>query len=245
LFTKRNLENACFLLFKDEIIGAIFCTYREINIKQCSFQAACLGGIFINEVHRGRGLFSPFLNKALAHLKKDNTDIFLLWSENESIYKKFKFRPVGTTYYEHQVSSSQKDISNFKRKSISEINNKELFQLKKIYETDKVISNFKRSQEDWDDIKKISSIDIFIHYDSQKKIESYFLKNKGMDLNGIIHEFTNDPATNAAIERQPKITPFKPLNKKFSIIPSALVKIVSNKNISEIENLYCNGVDGV
>tara|TARA_B100000925_G_scaffold287020_1_gene265626 strand:+ start:605 stop:1492 length:888 start_codon:yes stop_codon:yes gene_type:complete len=246
LFTSESLVNSHFLLFNKKIVGAIFCSLRKLEISNNTFTTACLGGIFIKEEYRGKGLFTPFFNSTLFSLqKKINPDLFLLWSENNDLYKRFNFEEMGSTYYEHHNNPLTYKLENFQSMPICELSTKQLNQVKSLYNTDLVVKSLVREVSDWKNIKRISSMNIFYRLSTAGVIEAYFIKDKGMDFNGIIHEFTNDPLTKKAIESFSKITPHKPKHSDFSIIPSALVKISNKEALGKINGIYFNGADCV
>ena len=246
LFTKENLENSHYLLFKDKVIGAIFCSNRKINVNDIELSTACLGGIFITEQHRGQGLFKPFFSQTLKNIQqKSNPDLFMLWSEKTRFYENLNFLNSGSTYYEYPSTPLNKCPDGFQKSSFDRISPVQFEKIKTLYESELITSSFRRDHKDWENIKNITSINLFYHTSKNGDIEGYFLKDKGMDLGGVIHEFTNDPITKKTIKPFSKITPYKPSHSDYSLIPSAMVKVLNEDVLNVIDEIYCNGADCV
>ena len=204
------------------------------------------GGIFITEHHRGKGLFKPFFSQTLKNIQqKSNPDLFMLWSEKTSFYEKLNFINSGTTYYEHPLNPLLHCPKGYQKSPLDKLTSSQIKKIKELYESGLVISSFKRDHKDWENIKNISSINAFYHLSLDGDIDGYFLKDNGMDLSGVIHEFTNDPLTKKAIEPFSKITPHRPSHSHYSLIPSALVKVVNEDILNLINEIYCNGADCV
>jgi len=246
LFTKENLQSSFFLTYKNKIIGAIFCVFSEIRIKNNKHAIASLGGIFIKKEHRGLGLFKPFFKKVISEIKTQSTAEFIfLWSENEDLYKKFGFSPMGNTYYEFPGRKNDFQNLNFKKKAISQLNNQQKKQLINLYKNGNVSNHFYRSSASWDSIEKITSINSYFNIDPFGNLKGYFFEGKGMDLMGVIHEFSNDIDTVSAINNHSKLTYQKPTHSDYIVIPSALIKNLRTNNIDYLNEIFCNGVDCV
>tara|TARA_B100000927_G_scaffold288930_1_gene284493 strand:+ start:414 stop:1292 length:879 start_codon:yes stop_codon:yes gene_type:complete len=241
LFTNETLKDSYFLEFQDEIIGSILVKNKDLKINDKVFSCACLGGIFIAKNHRGKGLFHHFFKKTLEKIsKRKNPDFFILWSEKESLYKKFNFHSTGQTYYEQKHSPAKK--SNWEISTLKDLPPNDFNQIVHLWNHKTFKNSFLRTDQDWNEIKNIASCSLQFFRGENNKIENYFLLSKGMDLSGIVHEFTDDERTIKAISSLPRIS-HKPISDNPTVIPSCLAKANGQHDVSEISEVFCFGLD--
>lgn len=173
LYNKDNFQN-CFVLIEDDQvlahIGARSCRLLKSSI-------VMLGGIAVDERVRGRGLFKKLIDYVLTQFSE--CAMFFLWSDKLDMYQKFGFYP-AVTLFEY----SQKDHT--PKYKVDCINWNE-FDFEDFY-TNTGENRIERTSEDWEKIKSIVSAEVYVMKDKGRVI-NYFVKGKGADLSGIIHEY--------------------------------------------------------
>lgn len=182
LIDESNFHN-CFIITdeSEKVIAHIGVCERKIG----NFTIAMLGGIAVDEAHRGEGHFQELLQEVMAE-KRSDVAFFMLWSDQEKLYKKYGFYLCGTQLEIAQTQSA-KSFSQTKLHSLSE---KQLNEIKQLYKNSfaSIYTTPERTEDDWELLKKISSTDLYIK-EVNGEIASYFFMNKGQDLQGIIFEY--------------------------------------------------------
>lgn len=182
LVDKSNFEN-CFIMIDDneKVIAHIGVCERKI----LGFTIAMLGGIAVDESRRGEGFFQELMQDVLAE-KRSDVAFFLLWSDQESLYKKYGFSLCGT-----QIEIPQsKNKQSFTATKLSALTEKQIKEIHHVYEESfgKFYTSIERSLSDWHKLSAIESADLYIR-EENNQITSYFIMNKGQDLTGIIFEY--------------------------------------------------------
>ena len=173
LYNKDNFQN-CFVMEDEGLVLA------HIGVRPRSLAGhpiLMIGGIAVEEESRGQGIFKKLFRYVLE--SHQDVALYLLWSDQLSLYEKFNFYPAGSLYeYDKQQSEHQFSV----QKSCWST-----FDLYDLY-NNKSETRLERSTRDWEEIKKISSSKLFL-VKKESEIVNYFVKDKGADLNGIIHEY--------------------------------------------------------
>jgi predicted N-acetyltransferase YhbS len=165
LIDKSNLAN-CFVLLgeSEEVLAHVGVKERIVH----GTRICLLGGIAVEENHRGQGLFNELFSHVMAE-KRDECAFFVLWSDQEKLYKRFGFSLCGMQF-ELSQSEGKKD---FKKGTFADI--KTFYpHFERLYLT---------PERDWGSIEKITSAEIYSNG------EGYFVLGKGQDLTGVIHEY--------------------------------------------------------
>ena len=183
LMKDENAANNFILLEGDKVIGHIGIVYKELKLSLRSFLIPMLGGIAIDKDYRGKGKFKPFFNQVLASIK--DSPFFLLWSDKLDLYEHFDFYPCIEQF--EYTGNLEMDNPNYIKMKLSELSDKEIKELSIIYNNSQEL-RYERSIEDWIELKKISSSDIYIKKENNI-IKNYFFMNKGEDLSDIIYEY--------------------------------------------------------
>lgn len=182
LIDKSNHHN-CFIKIdeKENVIAHVGVSERKL----LGLPVAMLGGIAVDEKHRGEGHFQELFGDVLAE-KRSDVALFLLWSDQEKLYRKFGFHLCGTqletqshgkrtgfnqTKYHLLTTNQQQRIQNLYRDSFSNL-----------------YTTVERNDDDWRALSQIRSADLFIK-EINGVISGYFFMNKGQDLNDIIYEY--------------------------------------------------------
>lgn len=182
LIDESNFHN-CFIITDDseKVIAHIGVCERTI----AGFPIAMLGGIAVDEAHRGEGHFQELIQEVISE-KRSDVAFFMLWSDQEKLYKKFGFYLCGTQL---EIAPSGKQTNYIKTK-LNSLSENQLKELKSIYQMS--FSNFytttERNDADWTLLANITSSDLYIKEENNKLV-SYFFMNKGQDLQGIIFEY--------------------------------------------------------
>jgi N-acetylglutamate synthase-like GNAT family acetyltransferase len=184
LLASQNLHHCFIKLDENENVLA------HVGLIQKSilgFPICMLGGIAVDKKHRGEGHFQKLLTYVIAD-KRSDVALFLLWSDQEKLYRKFGFHLCGTQL-EGTLHGDKTDFlaTQYRQLSLDEKN-----MINKLYESSfaRAYHTIHRSQSEWEDLQLIHSADLFIRKKDQK-ITDYFFMNKGQDLNGIIYEYAS------------------------------------------------------
>ena len=177
----------CFILVNenDEVIAHIGAKDKIITLAGIDYPVTMLGGIAVDEAHRGEGHFQTLLQDVLAE-KRSETTFFLLWSDNVKLYGKYGFHLCGAQL---EISNENPE-SGWTKTKYHSLPLEEKQDIQSLYEKSfaHAYLTFNRNKEDWDLIEKITSTDLYIKK-SGNHIQSYFFTNKGQDLPGIIFEY--------------------------------------------------------
>ncbi len=186
LIEERNHHNCFILLDENEnVIAHIGAKERMIRIKENLHPVCMLGGIAVDEKHRGEGHFQTLFQDVLAE-KRSDVAAFFLWSDQETLYKKYGFHLCGDQF---EIPKSSK-TSTLQPTKFHLLNQKEQKQIEELYQKSfaSQYTTLDRTQADWDSLKEIKSADLYIKK-SGENITDYFFMNKGQDLTGIIYEY--------------------------------------------------------
>lgn len=186
LVDKSNHHN-CFILIdeNEKVLAHVGVKERTLRVSNKTFPLTLLGGIAVDESRRGEGIFQTLFQDVLAE-KRSDTSMFLLWSDLEKLYTKFGFHLCGT-----QIEvSSKKKASPFQKTTYSALSPLEKKDINALYETSFCAQyvSLERTENDWDQLARITSADLFIRKNGDR-IQDYYFMNKGQDLPGIIYEY--------------------------------------------------------
>ena len=182
LIDQSNFANCFIMLDENEnVIAHIGVCERNI----LGFNMAMLGGIAVDEARRGEGFFQELIQDVLAE-KRSEVAFFLLWSDQEKLYKKYGFNLCGT-----QIEIPQtKNAKTFQQSKLHLLNDKQKKEIQEIYQKSfsQIYTTVERTNADWTLLEKVTSADLY-YEEEQGKITSYFIMNKGQDLTGVIYEY--------------------------------------------------------
>lgn len=182
LMNEKNHHN-CFVIIdeNENVLAHVGVSERTI----LGIPIAMLGGIAVDEKHRGEGHFQELFQDVLAE-KRSEVALFMLWSDQEKLYSKHGFYLCGL-----QVAI-EKDGTNktFTKTKLSSLSADQLKQIQILYKNSfsNLYTTVERTESNWQEIALVTSSDLFIKEKSGKIIE-YFLMNKGQDLTDIIYEY--------------------------------------------------------
>jgi len=182
LMDGSNFHN-CFILIdeNEKVLAHIGVCEKKI----LGITVAMLGGIAVDESHRGKGHFKELFQDVLAE-KKSDVAFFILWSDQEELYKKYGFHLCGT-----QMEIGQSGpATGFTKTKLHTLPSNQLEQIQELYEKSfaTIYLTINRSTTDWQVLRLIESTDLYIK-EQAGKISDYFFMNKGQDLTGIIFEY--------------------------------------------------------
>lgn len=185
LMTKSNWDNIHLICNENKVIAVIGCKIRTITLTKA--HSFCLiGGVSVKKEHRGKGHFKRLISKVI-NTYRSECALFFLWSDLINLYKKFEFH-LSIGLKESKIHLKTTKLSKVK---LGDLSGNELSQVHALYENlKKQVMTFDRKKEDWDEIKKITSSDLYLRKDGDK-ILSYFFKNKGQDLDSVVHEVSH------------------------------------------------------
>lgn len=177
LMSKSNWNNNYVAIDKDNVVAHTGVLMKKISLTR-DHAIAFIGGVAVREDYRGQGLASKLLNHALN--EHSSIALHVLWSDKTKLYERFGFWPCVEL---HSCQRTEGD-SQFNKISPSEA---EWKQIERLYTVSDEI-RIKREPTDWDEIRKIKSADIYAKINNGL-VKNYFIMNKGMDLNGVVHEY--------------------------------------------------------
>lgn len=183
-----NNFNHLHLLIDDQenIIAHVGALPKLLGNERINFPVLFLGGIFVDYKYRGEGHLSNLLNHVINKYEGKVT-LFLLWSDQSELYRKFNFYEFGgqiQTGFDPQIDSSI-----FTRSSFTDLSNEEKGELEALYnEHYKHFTTVLRDNASWHDIFSISSTNLYL-WKKENRIIAYLCQNKGADLKNVIVEF--------------------------------------------------------
>jgi predicted N-acetyltransferase YhbS len=182
LVSESNFHN-CFIMIdeSENVIAHIGVCERNI----LGIPVAMLGGIAVDESRRGEGHFKELIQDVMAE-KRNDVAFFILWSDQEELYKKYGFHLCGMQIEVTKSGSSKA----FEKTKLSALSVNQLNQLQNLYTNSfaTLYSTIERSPSAWQDLMNIQSTDLYIK-ESAGNISDYFFMNKGQDLSNIIFEY--------------------------------------------------------
>ena len=187
LMNKNNHQN-CHIIVNDnnEVLAHLAVSLRRIGTDTFNIPIALIGGAVTHPLHRSRGFFRLLMERLLKQ-QTNNVAIFLLWSTESGLYKKFGFYPSGGQLsLKIPVSRSSTDYTRTTFIKLSDNEKNEIIALHRTSLKNNLM--IIRTVDEWNTIFKIASIDVYIKK-SDGKIHSYYCIGKGCDLKNIIHEF--------------------------------------------------------
>ena len=189
LVEKKNAHHNFILEEGGEVLGHVGVKTREIGNTNLKLKVALIGGVAVSEKHRGKGFLTKLLTEVFKKFDK-NVGLYILWGDEINIYKKFDFYLAGGLV--ESIEAYNPNFNNrYTKTKFKDISIKDFNQIKRIYQefSLKNYISFLRNDEEWETLKKIESVDLYILKSKNEKILGYFCQNKGMDLKGIVHEF--------------------------------------------------------
>ncbi len=185
LVEPSNWKNCYLICHENEIIGHIGLrptTFFQNNIE---IEIGLIGGICIKKQFQGKGIFKNIF-PILLNEKKNDFALFILWTGESLGYQKFGFYELG-----RMIQTGEHDFENtlrFSVKKLNKLNEEEKDYIKSSYQHS--FSQYlkpKRTEMDWEIFFSIPSVDVYFK-NRNHKLLSYFMINKGQDLNQVIHE---------------------------------------------------------
>lgn len=182
LIDKSNHHN-CFIKIDEleNVIAHVGVSERKI----LGLPVAMLGGIAVDEKRRGEGHFQELFADVLAE-KRSDVALFLLWSDQEKLYRKFGFHLCGTQL-ETQPHGKKSGFSKTKFHLLT-IEQQQKIQTLYLDSFSALYTTVERTAEDWKSLSQITSADLYTK-EQNGDISGYFFMNKGQDLNEIIYEY--------------------------------------------------------
>lgn len=187
LMSASNSKNCYIMLdLNDNLIGHIGLLPRIISNNNIQIPVTFIGGIVVDPQFQHKGYFRELLNHVIKiHEKKSS--LYILWSHLHELYEKFDFYP-AIGMLEH--TPDDKLANNLTKTLFKNLDQSNKEQIKNLYnQLHNELSTVLRDDEDWKNIEKITSTDLFFKTSSKNEIEFYYFKNKGQDLSEVVHEF--------------------------------------------------------
>jgi predicted N-acetyltransferase YhbS len=179
LVKPSNRENLFILLNEnDEVVAHLGVLEKSFKLGAKTFKCSFIGGVVVRSDYQGKGLS----RKLMEHIEENCKDytFTLLWSDKTEYYKKFNYYPcIQQNQYE------QTNCKNDYKRVV--LNDSLISKIRTLYNSNQEHRPI-RTDQDWNDLKKITSMEVYIKGDINNP-HNYFFLNKGQDLTGIIHEY--------------------------------------------------------
>lgn len=191
LFDSDNFNNNYLLINEDKytVHGHIGFRKRSLCLGDYTVPLSIVGGISISKEYRGKGKLRELFEKVIEQCEQDSTFLFL-WSDKSNLYQKFHFSEVGIVAQTGNKEFQEEKLENWEKAKLNDLTTIEIEELKDLYDSHcESICMIERDDQDWENLKKITSADFYFHRNTKNVIDMYFVMNKGQDLNGVIHEF--------------------------------------------------------
>jgi predicted N-acetyltransferase YhbS len=180
-------QHNCFILVdqQEQVLAHVGVKEKQLQIDGNTHPICLLGGIAVDEAHRGQGLLQQLMQEVLSE-KQSETSLFLLWSNLDQLYAKFGFYQCGDQF-EITGQSSEK---RFELTKFHQLSPEEQVTIKALYQDSfaRLYVTCRRDAHDWQLIEQITSADLYVRR-TDGRIVQYFFMNKGQDLTDIIYEY--------------------------------------------------------
>lgn len=182
LMNKDNAHHLFILVENEKVIAHLGVKIRNITLQEELLPIAMLGGIAVDSHYRGQGLLSFMMNEIKEAFNND-VCAFILWSDLISLYEKYGFFLCGPQYPLSRKSEKNTYhlLTNATEAEKNQIKILHHHYFKKHY------AFIERTQLDWEQLFNSKSCEIWVN--DPNNLTSYFIKNKGQDLQNIIHEY--------------------------------------------------------
>lgn len=238
LFSKKTrAHNFLFFNEKDQLVGHIGVLEKKLIYKEREFPVILIGGVCVPPDFRGQGHLKEMMSQTLS-LFEDQYLFALLWSSMTQMYEKFGFFEAGQvvqTGNEPLIETPQ----GFNKVDISQCSEETWEWIQESYRTRaRNEGHLERSQFDWEVIREMRSVSLYVNENTQE----YFMVNKGMDLPGIIHEYTPRKNLNSKLARFAVWTHPQKMNQQdfHQMLYLSFMKIGSRKMLSDFLSGYSN-----
>jgi predicted N-acetyltransferase YhbS len=240
LMKQENSSHQFILLKDDELIGHTALLPKTFMIKDKPERAIFIGGIAFYKKFQGQGLFGQFFKEILSRFH--DIPIKVLWSDKHELYKNYGFE-LGGIQYQYSATGNKNSSKNF-----DQLTGNEISEIKNLYhKTARLFSHVTRSESDWDAILKIKSAHIIFFKDGET-VQGYAIKDKGMDLGGVVHEVCHiDMVKGISQAREYGVvwSPFHLFDEKPEKHGAGLIQVSARLEFILLDPLYIGGVDSV
>lgn len=197
LVSPDNFHNLFIVIdtFTNTLISHIGSLERSLSYQNITkLDVLFIGGIVTHKSYRNKGIFKFLFNHVLSiHAKKA---LFILWSDLHGVYEKFGFYLSGATLETgNNVINDIKLLKVYQKTKFSDLSESDFNQIIALYNNQNSISlSAIRNEKDWNIIKQMDSVNLYVKRMADNTITHYFCESKGKDLKNIIHEvsFLND-----------------------------------------------------
>ncbi len=180
----RNLHNRHILIDPqtERIVAHVGTRLKSFVWMGETIPVAMIGGIAVDKDLRGQGLFQFLFEHVLTKLHSQCA-LFLLWSDKHELYQKWHFHLAGKQWCYRQMGAEKTHNSIL----LKDANAKDKERIAYLYRTQVNQNYFSplRDDADWEDFAQITSAELILMN------EGYAFRGKGMDLQGVIHDFAH------------------------------------------------------
>jgi len=150
-----------------------------------------LGGIAVSETERGQGLFQLLFERVLSTLHSQCA-LYILWSDKHELYRKWHFHLAGKQWC-YRTTTPEKAHSTERLFDLSTSEREKLAVLYRQQVNQHFFSPL-RDESDWNELAEITSAELI------RMKDGYAFRGKGMDLQGVLHDFAHIKGVNGVTE---------------------------------------------
>jgi hypothetical protein len=150
---------------------------------------ALIGAVATSESARGRGLASRLLEALIGRLRDRGVCLLVLWTDRERFYERLGFHRAGVEWL-HVVSRSI--LPAHAEGQVRRVVPGDAAILAALHDAEP--GRMLRSQDDWRALIRIPRCHGYL-LEKDDRAVSYAFVGKGLDLEGVLHEWGGDPAS--------------------------------------------------
>ena len=200
LLAPENASHNHLILQGDILLGHIGVRLVDLAYGKQSVKAAFLGGLAMRPDYRGLGIFKAAFQQVLALYEKQ-VGLFILWSDQASLYAKFNFWQAGLVLQLGEKDNLPRALLQEGWRKYAPLDFADPIgqQLDKLYQA--WANNFihvHRTGPDWKTLAKIKSAQFLVHLAEPASprsrspripnLDAYCVIGKGFDLANVVHE---------------------------------------------------------
>ena len=194
LTSHRNLSQRFVLIDSSrmEVVAHIGTRMRDFLWNTDTIPVCMIGGVAVKKELQGRGIFKSLMERTIATLESQCA-FFLLWTDKHEMYEKWGFYLAGKQWcYRTNTPASLESHKTL----YSKLNQEEQKTIQSLYKKEINARYFSplRNEDDWQDIADITSSDLYVFENG------YYFKNKGMDLQDVVHESVTTQSINQLLK---------------------------------------------
>ncbi len=186
-FEPRALEWTRLTWDQNQVVASASLYPVTVKTRTSTLNLGIIGAVATDSLYRGQGLSSSIFKELEECAKKLNLQGLVLWSDQEDFYGKLGFKKQGKQRL--LFLKGLPPPSNFAQGTA--LYGWDWEEVQKIYNIHSL--RCLRTNEYWQDLKKIKSCTQVQWVDSTGKLQAYIGFDRGKDMVGVVHEWGGEP----------------------------------------------------